>query len=257
MAGGGGSKKSSNPTKARKRVEAENTASAASLVRARDGSAFARCVLLMELIMHIWCSWKFLSEVCTKDVPAALISMHNCSLDAKIKMNLEAQVVENPTEVKKTTKKNASEKNSGETGEPKPKRAKKEKGDPNKPKRPPTAYFIFMADFRKEYKEANPDCKEAKQVVKDAGAKWSSMTEEEKKPYNEKAAQLKADFAKGMDAETKETNSGDDENADESNKDEADESNKEDADEESNKEDAEDSKKEDPKAESEDVSGPE
>ncbi|CAN1325382.1 High mobility group B protein 7 [Linum perenne] len=154
MAGGGNIK--SNPTKSRKRVEAETSASVASLVRARDGSAFARC------------------EECNKDVPAALIGMHSCSLDAKIKMNLEAQVVENPTEVKKT------------------------------------------ADFRKEYKEANPDCKEPKKVAKDAGEKWKSMSEEEKKPYIEKAAQLKADFAKGSgssnaDDENREAdNSGDD-----------------------------------------------
>ncbi|CAN1325384.1 High mobility group B protein 7 [Linum perenne] len=188
MAGGGNIK--SNPTKSRKRVEAETSASVASLVRARDGSAFARC------------------EECNKDVPAALIGMHSCSLDAKIKMNLEAQVVENPTEVKKRS----LDRNNGEPGEPKPKRTKKEKGaakDPNKPKRPLTAYFIFMlvfvcihrfimlsvwvcvwtvgatslslavlclpyinlvilvfyrADFRKEYKEANPDCKEPKKV---------------------------------------------------------------------------------------------
>ncbi|CAN1325378.1 High mobility group B protein 7 [Linum perenne] len=233
MAGGGNIK--SNPTKSRKRVEAETSASVASLVRARDGSAFARC------------------EECNKDVPAALIGMHSCSLDAKIKMNLEAQVVENPTEVKKRS----LDRNNGEPGEPKPKRTKKEKGaakDPNKPKRPLTAYFIFMADFRKEYKEANPDCKEPKKVAKDAGEKWKSMSEEEKKPYIEKAAQLKADFAKGSgssnaDDENREAdNSGDDDNTEDA---------KEEDTEDSKEEDAEDSKKEDAEAEAEDESGQE
>ncbi|CAI0415339.1 unnamed protein product, partial [Linum tenue] len=137
MAGGGSIK--SNPTKARKRVEADNGASAASMVRARDGSAFTRC------------------EECKKDVAVALIGMHSCSLDAKIKMNLEAQVVENAADVK-TTKKKAAE--------------------------------------RKEYKEANPDSKDVKKIAKEAGQKWKSMTDEEKKPYLDKAAQLKAEHGK-------------------------------------------------------------
>ncbi|CAI0444154.1 unnamed protein product [Linum tenue] len=134
MAGNGSVK--ANPTKARKRVEADNGASGTSMVRARNGSAFTRC------------------EECKKDVAVALIGMHSCSLDAKIKMNLEAQVVENPAEVKPT------------------------------------------GDFRKTYKEANPDSKDVKKVAKEAGEKWKSMTDEEKKPYLEKAAQLKADHGK-------------------------------------------------------------
>lgn len=74
--------------------------------------------------------------------------------------------------------------------EPKAKKEKKAK-DPNAPKRPPTAFFLFLYDlslllsplhkyenfvdnifmliisrddFRKEYKEANPDCKSVKEV---------------------------------------------------------------------------------------------
>ncbi|KAL4597268.1 hypothetical protein ACB092_12G222300 [Castanea dentata] len=64
MAGGG--------VKGRKRVEAssEDATSTTSLLRARDSNAFARC------------------EECKKDVPVALISMHSCSLDARIKLNL-------------------------------------------------------------------------------------------------------------------------------------------------------------------------
>ncbi|CAL1387954.1 unnamed protein product [Linum trigynum] len=178
MAGSGSVK--ANPTKARKRVEADNGASGTSMVRARNGSAFTRC------------------EECKKDVAVALIGMHSCSLDAKIKMNLEAQVVENPAEVK-PTKKKAAERNATEVAEPNAKRTKKEKRaakDPNKPKRPPTAFFIFIGDFRKTYKEANPDSKDVKKVAKEAGEKWKSMTDEEKKPYLEKAAQLKADHGK-------------------------------------------------------------
>uniref|UniRef100_A0A1J3F506 High mobility group B protein 7 n=1 Tax=Noccaea caerulescens TaxID=107243 RepID=A0A1J3F506_NOCCA len=37
-------------------------------------------------------------EGCNKSVAVALRSMHNCSLDAKIRVNLEAQAVETQTE---------------------------------------------------------------------------------------------------------------------------------------------------------------
>ncbi|XP_030448052.1 high mobility group B protein 7-like [Syzygium oleosum] len=199
MAGGGSSK--SNPPKARKRVEVEAAAAAAaasSLVRAKDGSAFARC------------------EECSKDVPVALISMHSCGLDAKIKMNLEAQVVEKPAEVKK---KPADRKRSSE---PKSKKAKTEKKskkgkDANMPKRPATAFFLFMDDFRKTYKEANPDSKGVKEVAKQGGEKWKSMPDEEKKPYLDKASELKAEFNKAMEAH----NADDGENEEGSDKEEA------------------------------------
>ncbi|KAJ1436365.1 High mobility group box domain [Sesbania bispinosa] len=163
----------------RKRVDAVDSRSASVLVRAKDGSAFARC------------------EECNKDVPVALISMHSCSLEAKIKMNLDAQVVEQTTEVKKPERKKPKSK------EPKAKRAKVEKGkkkvkDPNMPKRPPTAFFVFLDDFRKTFKEANPDSKDVKRVGKEAGEKWKAMTEEEKKPYLDKVAELKAEYEKAM-----------------------------------------------------------
>ncbi|KAH7669210.1 HMG-box-containing protein [Dioscorea alata] len=132
----GASSRSSNPPRQRKRVEAETTS---TLKRAKDGSAFTRC------------------EGCNKDVPVVLIDMHSCSLDSKIRMNLEAQVVEKATEVvkKPTEKKRAA---SSEIKERKTKKEKKSK-NPNLPKRPPTAFFLFMDDFRKEYKAANPDSK--------------------------------------------------------------------------------------------------
>lgn len=176
----------SNPTKARKRVEASQESTAPSLVRAKDGSAFARC------------------EECNKDVPVALISFHCCSLDAKIKMNLEAQVVETPGEPNKPTEKKKSS-----STESKPKKAKVEKKgnkgkDPNKPKRPPTAFFIFMDDFRKEYKEAHPDSKDVKAVAKEGGEKWKSMSDEEKKRYQDKAAELKAEYQKALEADNAE-----------------------------------------------------
>ncbi|XWS54355.1 hypothetical protein CRYUN_Cryun10bG0083000 [Craigia yunnanensis] len=173
----GGSK--SNPPKPRKRVDStSNAAPTASLVRGKDGSAFAKC------------------EECNKAVPVALISMHSCSLDAKIKINLESQVIETPTEVKKKP----AERKKPSSTEPNPKKLKKLKNgkDPNAPKRPLTAFFLFMDDFRKSYKEANPDAKGVTGVAKEGGEKWKSMSEEEKKPYLDKAAELKAEYEKAL-----------------------------------------------------------
>ncbi|XP_068640700.1 high mobility group B protein 7 [Aristolochia californica] len=165
----------SNPPRTRKRVEVETS----SLKRAKDGSAFTRC------------------EACNKDVAVVLIDMHNCSLDSKIKMNLEAQVVERMTEVQKPP---VDRKKKSVAASSEPQKSKKEKKvkDPNKPKRPPTAFFVFLDDFRRQYKETNPDSKNVSAVAKGGGEKWKSMSEEEKKPYLDKAAELKAEYAKAL-----------------------------------------------------------
>ncbi|XP_010546256.1 PREDICTED: high mobility group B protein 7 [Tarenaya hassleriana] len=173
-----------NAPKPRKRVEAESAnASSSTLLRAKDGSAFARC------------------EECKRDVPVALISMHSCSLDAKIKMNLEAQVVELQAEPKKKP----AERKKPTSDEPKPKRLRKLKDEKkssasNKPKRPLTAFFLFLDDFRKTFKEENPGSS-VKDVAKQGGEKWKSMTDEEKKPYTDKAAELKAVYNKSLESE--------------------------------------------------------
>ncbi|CAL0300456.1 unnamed protein product [Lupinus luteus] len=176
-----------NSSQGRKRVDAVDSRSASALVRGKDGSAFTRC------------------EECKKDVPVALISMHNCSLEAKIKMNLESQVVEAAAEVKKPEKKRSKSKEASAKsakGEPNAKRAKGEKvkkvKDPNMPKRPATAFFLFLDDFRKAFKEENPDSKDVKRVGKEGGEKWRSMTDEEKKPYLDKFAELKVEYEKAM-----------------------------------------------------------
>lgn len=170
-------------------MEASSADSTTSLLRGRDGSAFARC------------------EECNKDVPVALISMHSCSLDARIKMNLESQVVEKPTEPKK---KPAERKKSSSATEPKSKKARTEKKgkNPNAMKRPLTAFFLFMDDFRKTYKEENPDSKGGKEVAKEGGEKWKSMTDEEKKPYQDKAAELKAEYEKALESNNAEDEDG-------------------------------------------------
>ncbi|CAH8363412.1 unnamed protein product [Eruca vesicaria subsp. sativa] len=192
--GGGGGSSKSNAPKQRKRVEAEtkdesttNNNTTNTLLRAKDGSAFARC------------------EGCNKNVAVALISMHSCSLDAKIRVNLEAQVVETQAEAKKKP----VERKKSTSDEPKAKRVRKAKEETkkkksstsNKPKakRPLTAFFIFMNDFRKTFKEENPSSN-VKDVAKQGGEKWKSLTEEEKKVYLDKAAELKAEYNKSLES---------------------------------------------------------
>ncbi|WP_353804821.1 HMG-box domain-containing protein, partial [Acinetobacter baumannii] len=72
----------------------------------------------------------------------------------------------------------------------KPRKTKADK-DPNKPKRPPSAFFVFMEEFRKSFKEKNPNNKSVSVVGKAAGDKWKSLSEAEKAPYVAKAAKFK------------------------------------------------------------------
>uniref|UniRef100_A0A7S2WS60 FACT complex subunit SSRP1 n=2 Tax=Rhizochromulina marina TaxID=1034831 RepID=A0A7S2WS60_9STRA len=65
------------------------------------------------------------------------------------------------------------------TGKPAKKRRPK---DPNAPKKPLTAYFLFLAKERGRVKEQNPDASFA-EIGKLCGQKWKEMTLEEKAPF--------------------------------------------------------------------------
>ncbi|KAJ4884562.1 high mobility group B protein 7-like [Raphanus sativus] len=128
--------------------------------------------------------------------------VNNTDADAKIRVNLQAQVVETKAEAKK---KKPVERKKSTSDEPKAKRVRKAKDEKkssasnNKPKRPLTAFFIFMNDFCKTFKEENPSSN-VKDVAKQGGEKWKSLTEEEKKVYLDKAAELKAEYNKSLES---------------------------------------------------------
>ncbi|CAI0421802.1 unnamed protein product, partial [Linum tenue] len=82
-------------------------------------------------------------------------------------------------------------------------RSKKAVKDPNKPKRPPSAFFVFMEEFRKVFKEKNPNNKSVAAVGKAAGEKWKAMSEADKATYKAKADKRKAEYEKTMDAYNK------------------------------------------------------
>ncbi|CAM8986685.1 hypothetical protein QQ045_007741 [Rhodiola kirilowii] len=98
------------------------------------------------------------------------------------------------------------------------KATKKAAKDPNKPKRPASAFFVFMEDFRKQFKEENPNNKSVAAVGKAGGEKWKSLSDAEKAPYVAKAEKRKTQYEKDVKAyEKKQTDgAGADEESDKS-----------------------------------------
>ncbi|KAI3750490.1 hypothetical protein L2E82_21128 [Cichorium intybus] len=96
--------------------------------------------------------------------------------------------------------------------------------DPNKPKRPPSAFFVFLEEFRKTFKKENPTVKAVSAVGKAGGEKWKSLSAAEKAPYEAKAAKRKIDYEKLMTAYNKKQDSmADDDEESEKSKSEVDE----------------------------------
>ncbi|PSS23817.1 High mobility group B protein [Actinidia chinensis var. chinensis] len=83
------------------------------------------------------------------------------------------------------------------------KKGKTAKKDPNKPKRPASAFFVFLEEFRKTFKKENPNVKAVSAVGKAGGEKWKSMSVAEKAPYEAKAAKKKSEYEKLMNAYNK------------------------------------------------------
>jgi hypothetical protein len=67
------------------------------------------------------------------------------------------------------------------------------------PKRPQNAYWLFLAENREKFEKLLPDgAKKGPGVAKVAGDKWKALTDKDRKPYEDKAAELKANFEKNM-----------------------------------------------------------
>lgn len=69
--------------------------------------------------------------------------------------------------------------------------------DENAPKRPMTAYFLWMADNRATV-AAKHVGEPAKVITKELGQMWKSVSDEDKKPYEEKAKAAKEEHAKAL-----------------------------------------------------------
>jgi len=67
--------------------------------------------------------------------------------------------------------------------------------DPNKPKRPSTAYFHFLADFRQKMKGTDIGHKD---VIRQAGQAWQRLSEAQKHPYQIKQQEEQVEYEKKM-----------------------------------------------------------
>jgi len=81
----------------------------------------------------------------------------------------------------------------------KPKRAPKRKKTKyeGEPKKPLTAYFIYMGENRAKVTAENPDLK-VKEIASHLGAKWRALTDAEKEPYNKKVEEAKKRYEEEM-----------------------------------------------------------
>ncbi|XP_049528700.1 high mobility group protein DSP1 isoform X2 [Dermacentor silvarum] len=69
--------------------------------------------------------------------------------------------------------------------------------DVNKPKRPGTAFMLFMGDFRKEMAGKEPEGGVAA-LAKLGGERWRGMSEEDKRPYVERQNEEKIKYEQNM-----------------------------------------------------------
>merc|ERR1711915_340402 len=90
-------------------------------------------------------------------------------------------------EPKKPKSKTVSEK-------PRKRRQKKEK-DENKPKRPQSAYFLWLNDNREKIKKENPGIS-ITELTKMAGQKWREL--DDKKEWEDRAAEAKVEYEEAM-----------------------------------------------------------
>ena len=73
------------------------------------------------------------------------------------------------------------------------KKGKKQKKDPNAPKRGMSAYFLFSIDARPKVKADNPDASFG-DIARIISSKFKALTDKEKKHWDTKAAQDKARY---------------------------------------------------------------
>lgn len=73
------------------------------------------------------------------------------------------------------------------------KKGKKKKKDPNAPKKPPSAFFIFNSEHREKIKADNPGIS-ITDIAKKSGEMWKKMSTTEKTPYEAKYAKLKEKY---------------------------------------------------------------
>uniref|UniRef100_G1U2M7 HMG box domain-containing protein n=1 Tax=Oryctolagus cuniculus TaxID=9986 RepID=G1U2M7_RABIT len=74
---------------------------------------------------------------------------------------------------------------------------KKKFKDPNAPKRPPSAFFLFYSEYRPKIKGEHPGLSIG-DVAKKLGEMWNNTAADDKQPYEKKAAKLKEKYEKDI-----------------------------------------------------------
>ncbi|XP_060194248.1 HMG1/2-like protein [Lycium barbarum] len=80
--------------------------------------------------------------------------------------------------------------------------------DPNKPKRPATSFFVFMEEFRKQFKEKYPNNKSVAAEGIAGGDKWKQFSDAEKAPFVAEAKKRLVEYHKNKDAYIKRVAAG-------------------------------------------------
>ncbi|RXM31706.1 High mobility group protein B2 [Acipenser ruthenus] len=73
----------------------------------------------------------------------------------------------------------------------------KKKKDPNAPKRPPSAFFVFCSEHRPKIKADYPGSSIG-DTAKKLGEMWSKLTAKDKVPFEQKALKLKEKYEKDV-----------------------------------------------------------
>lgn len=71
--------------------------------------------------------------------------------------------------------------------------------DENHPKRNLTGYMLFMASVREKVIKENPEYT-APEIMKEQSTWWKALTDDERKPWNDKAAKAKAAYEKKLES---------------------------------------------------------
>ncbi|XP_063166242.1 high mobility group protein B2 [Candoia aspera] len=83
----------------------------------------------------------------------------------------------------------------------------RKKKDPNAPKRPLSAFFLFCSEHRPKIKSDNPGLSIG-ETAKKLGEMWSEQTAKDKLPFEKKAAKLKEKYEKDIAAYRAKDDSG-------------------------------------------------
>ncbi|XP_056305807.1 high mobility group protein B2b [Danio aesculapii] len=71
----------------------------------------------------------------------------------------------------------------------------RKKKDPNAPKRPPSAFFVFCSEYRPTIKSEHPNLTIG-EIAKKLGEMWSKQSSKDRAPFEQKAGKLREKYEK-------------------------------------------------------------